>query len=298
MNQPPSDQPSGLPHAIGAYLIWGLFPVYLLLVRDVPAIEFVGWRVLGTGAVSLAIIVFLGQIGELRLALGNPRTLLWFALSTLFISANWLIYFLAIQSGHVFATSLGYYINPLVNVLAGTLFLGEKLSKRQWLAVALAAAGVALLAWEAREMLGIALGLAVTFCAYGLVRRLAPAGALIGLAGESLIMLVPALAILGWYAASPAGTSLGKATISDIGLATTGFVSTFALVLFATAARRMAYSALGFVQYLAPTIVFLLGLFVFHEPLRPVQLACFVTIWTAIAIYTWDLVAQRRRATA
>lgn len=296
MNQVPTSQPSGLPHAIGAYFIWGLFPLYLLLLKSVPAVEFVGWRVVLTLPVCLAIVVATRQGGELRRALGDRRTLAWLALSALLIGGNWLIYVVAIQSNHVFAASLGYYINPLVNVLAGTLFLGERLSRTQWAAVGLAAAGVLPLAWGAAEMLWIAMSLAITFASYGLARRFAPVGALLGLTIESVLLTVPAMAVLWWFAASPAGLSFGKSVEVDIVLALAGVVTSSALLLFATAARRMDYSTLGFVQYIAPTLVFLTGLFVFNEPLRQVQLICFVAIWTAIAIFSWDLWARRSKS--
>jgi len=181
-------------------------------------------------------------------------------------------------------------------VLAGTVFLGERLSRTQWAAVALAAAGVLPLAWGAAEMLGIALGLAMTFAGYGLARRVAPVGALLGLTIESVLLMLPALAVVGWFAASPAGLSFGKSVEVDVLLALAGVVTSSSLLLFATAARRMDYSTLGFVQYLTPTMVFLTGLLVFHEPLREVQLLCFVAIWIAIAIFSWDLWSRRVRA--
>ena len=296
MNHPASDQPSGLPHALGAYFIWGLFPLYLLYLRHVPAFEFVGWRIVFTLPVCLLIVAATPRRRQdLRLAIGNPKALGALAISALLIGGNWLIYVVAIQSNHVFAASLGYYINPLVNVLAGTLFLGERLSRMQWFAVALAAAGVSLLAWDSLNMLGIALALAFTFAGYGLARRMAPVGALPGLTIETMLLFLPALGIIGWFAASPAGTSFGQGLLSDGLLTVSGVITSTALLLFATAARRMDYSTLGFVQYLTPTMAFLLGLFVFHEPLRQVQLACFIAIWAAIAIFSWDLWSRRKR---
>lgn len=292
MNTREPKTPSGLPHAVGAYFIWGLFPLYLLFLKSVPAFEFVGWRVLMTLPVCLIIVAATRQLRELRLAIGNPKALAWLALSAVLIGTNWVIFVVAVQEGHVFATSLGYYINPLVNVLAGTLFLGERLSRRQWTAVALATAGVLPLAWAAAEMLWIALTLAVSFSAYGLARRFAPVGALLGLTIETAILLPLGIGIIWWFAAG-AGVSFGQSIVVDVLLAVSGLFTSSALLLFATAARRMEYSALGFVQYLAPTMTFLTGLFVFHEPLRPVQLASFIAIWTAIAIYSWDLWSRR-----
>jgi len=281
--------------ALGAYFLWGLLPLYLLLVRHVPAVEFVGWRVLFTVPICLVIVIVRRQAPEVLAALANPRVLGLLVLSAVLIGANWLIYILAVQAGHVFAASLGYYINPLVNVVAGTLFLGERMSRWQWLAVAIAAAGVSLLAWEARDMLGIALSLAGTFAAYGLVRKVAPVGSLPGLTIETLVLTAPAVLLLAWLSGEPAGLHLGMGLAADLATAASGLVTAAPLLLFAVAARRMDYSTLGFVQFLAPTLVFLIGLLVFHEPLRPVQLVCFVLIWTAAALFIWDLVAQRRR---
>lgn len=294
MNEADPHRPSGLPHALGAYLLWGLLPLYLMLVREVPPFEFVGWRVLWTLPICIVIVVLRRQGPQLRQAIANPRLLGLLAVSALLIGTNWLVYIAAIQAGHVFAASLGYYINPLVNVLAGTLFLGERLSPKQWAAVALAAAGVSLLAWGAREMLGISLALALSFGTYGLVRKFAPVGALPGLTIESAILLLPAAGIVAWHASGPQGMSFGKDIGSDLLIACSGIVTAVPLLLFAVAARRMDYSTLGFVQFLAPTIVFFLGLFLFDEPLRPVQLACFIAIWAAIAIFSWDLWARAR----
>ncbi|MDR2857202.1 MAG: EamA family transporter RarD [Novosphingobium sp.] len=295
MNDPASRRPSGLPHAIGAYLVWGLLPLYLRLVHTVPPLEFVGWRLVFTLPVCLAVVAIRRQGGEVLAALGNRRALAMLLASALLIGSNWLIYITAIQTGQVFAASLGYYINPLVNVLAGTLFLGERLSRRQWVAVAIAGAGVLLLAWDARAMLGIALALAGTFASYGLVRRFAPVASLPGLTIETVLLLPPAIAILYWQAAIHGGGSFGHDARTDMLIPLSGILTAAPLAMFATAARRMAYSALGFVQFLSPTIVFFLGLFVFHEPLRQVQLACFVLIWIAAGLFIRDLWVRARR---
>jgi chloramphenicol-sensitive protein RarD len=285
---------NGLPYAISAYLMWGLIPLYFKLLRDVPPFEVVGWRVLFTIPVGFVLVALLRQFGSVRLALTTPRTLAALTLSAFLIAGNWLVYVIAIATDHVFAASLGYYINPLMNVLAGTLFLKEKLSKRQWIAVALAGVGVAILAGGALSTLWISLALAFTFCAYGLVRKLTPVESLPGLAVETLVLVLPALILIGWQAGQPSGIALGRTLEGDLVLAGAGLVTGVPLLLFATAARRMNYSTLGFVQFLAPTMVFLLGLFVFHEPLRPVQLASFVVIWAAIAVFCFDLLSTHR----
>ena len=280
--------------AFGTYLIWGLLPLYLRLVHHVPPIEFVGWRVVFTLPVCLVLVAIMGQWQALKAALSWP-VLRLLMLSAVLVGINWMIYILAVQTGHVLATSIGYYMNPLANVLAGTLFLGERLSRRQWLAVALAALGVSVLAWGALDTLWISLTLAFSFCSYGLVRKLAPVESLAGLSVESMVLMPIALAIVWWYAASPAGSSLGADMTSNLLIAFSGVVTAVPLLLFAYAARRMDYSTLGMVQFVAPTLVFLEGLFLFEEPLNTGQLACFMLIWVAIAVFMWDLWLQRRK---
>jgi chloramphenicol-sensitive protein RarD len=288
----------GLPLAVGAYLIWGLLPLYLRLVNSVPPTEFVGWRIVFTVPVCLAIVSLRRQWPDVIAALRNPKALAALLASAVLIGGNWLIYVFAIQSGHVLAASLGYYINPLFNVLIGTFFLGERLGWRQWLAVAVAALGVAILAWGARDMLLISVSLAVSFGLYGLVRKLAPVGSLPGLTVETALLWLPAALWLVWLGSGPQQIHFGHDAAVSLLVALSGVVTAVPLLLFALAARRMDYSALGFVQYIAPTIVFITGIAIFDEPLRPVQLASFVLIWIAIAVFSWDLIAQRRAASA
>lgn len=284
----------GLPYALGAYLIWGLLPLYLRFVHQVPPLEFVALRIVFTVPLCLLFIAARRQGPDLAAAIANRAIMLRLLASALLIGANWLVYIFAIQQGHVFAASLGYYVNPLINVLLGTLFLHERLSRLQWGAVALAVAGVSLLAMGALDTLWVSLTLAVSFGLYGMVRKVTPVGSLPGLTIESSLLLFPAAAVAGWYALSPAGSSFGQDINSSLLIASSGLLTAVPLVFFAIAARKMAYSTLGFLQFLAPTIVFILGLTVFHEPLRPVQLASFCAIWAAAALFIWDLVAQRR----
>lgn len=293
----PSAQQNGLPMAFATYLIWGLLPLYLRLVHHVPPVEFVGWRVVFTLPICLLLVAILGQWQALKAALAWP-VLRLLMLSAVLVGINWMVYILAVQTGHVLATSIGYYMNPLANVLAGTLFLGERLSRRQWLAVALAALAVSVLAWGALDTLWISLTLAFSFCCYGLVRKLAPVESLAGLSVETMVLMPVAAGIVWWFAASPAGSSMGEGITSDLLIAFSGVITAVPLLLFAYAARRMDYSTLGMMQFIAPTIVFFLGLFLFKEPLNTSQLACFVLIWAAIAVFMWDLWLQRRKRLA
>lgn len=289
---------SGLAPALGAYLIWGFLPLYLVLVRSVPAFEFVGWRIIWTLPLCLLIVAYRRQFPELLAALKSPKSLLALLASAVLIGINWFVYIWAIMAGEVYATSIGYYLNPLLNVLLGTLVLGETLSRRQWLAVAIAALAVALLAAGAVTSLWISLTLGTSFAVYGLVRKQVAVGSLPGLTIESAILLPIAAAIAGWYALSPQGSSFGQDGWTSALIIFSGVVTAIPLLLFALAARRMDYSTLGFLQYIAPTIVFFLGLFVFHQPLAPAKLASFVLIWVAVGVFVWDLWAKRKAALA
>ncbi|MXP45471.1 EamA family transporter RarD [Allopontixanthobacter sediminis] len=297
MELPQNDAPpSGLPAALAAYVIWGFLPLYLILVKTVPALEFVGWRIIWTVPICLVIVALRRQGADLRKALGDRRVMLTLTGSAVLIGGNWLVYVWAVKSGHVLAASMGYFINPLVNVLLGTLLLKEKLTRRQWTAVAIAAAGVLLLLGGAYSTLWISLSLALSFGTYGLLRKQVAVGSLPGLTIESAILLVPALGVAYYYSTTSAGSAFGQDATLSLIIMLGGVLTAIPLLLFAIAARRMDYSVLGFIQFIAPTIVFFLGLFVFGEDLRLIQLASFLLIWTALAIFVWDLIARRNRA--
>ncbi|MFU7527947.1 EamA family transporter RarD [Qipengyuania sp. ASV99] len=290
--------PSGVPAALGAYVIWGFLPLYLLLVTSVPPVEFVGWRIIWTLPFCLLIVAFRKQFPALRAALSKPRTVIALLASAVLIAVNWLVYIWAIMQHQVYAASLGYYLNPLLNVLLGTLILGERLTRWQWLAVAIAASAVALLSAGALTTLWISLTLAFSFALYGIVRKQIDVGSLPGLTIESGILLLPAVGAAWWYSASAGGSSFGNEWFLSLAIVFSGVVTAVPLLLFAIAAKRMSYSALGFIQYLAPTIVFILGLTVFGQQLRPVQLGSFILIWIAVAIFVADLWNRNRQAKA
>ena len=289
---------TGLWAAFGAYLIWGFLPLYLILVREVPAFEFVGWRIIWTLPLCLIIVTVRRQAAELFRALSDRRTMGWLLLSATLIAVNWVVYVWAIQEGHIYAASLGYYINPLVNVLLGTLVLKEKLSRPQWIAVVIAALGVSLLLGGALTTLWISLTLALSFGTYGLIRKQVEVGALPGLTIESLLLLIPSAVVVWYYAGLPAGSSFSQSTGLSLAIMLGGALTAFPLLMFAIAARRLPYSTLGFIQFLAPSIVFILGLTVFGEDLKPVQAACFACIWAAAAIFVWDLWSRSRKPAA
>ena len=288
--------PSGLPIAVATYIIWGFFPLYLLLVATVPPFEFVAWRIIWTLPLCIVIVALRKQMPEVRAALRDRRVWLLLCLSAVLIAVNWFVYVWAIQNGHIYAASLGYYINPILNVLLGTLLLGEKLSRWQWVAVLLAAIGVAILSAGALTTLWISVILAMSFGFYGLVRKRVAVRSLPGLTIESALLIPMAGGIVYYYAQLPAGSSFFVSVPLSLAIMLGGVATAVPLLLFAVAARRMPYSTLGFIQFLAPTIVFLLGLFVFREELQPVQLACFILIWIALAIFVADLWKRSRAA--
>lgn len=299
MLQPsPEHDRKGLGAAVSAYFIWGFLPLYLILVREVPPAEFVGWRIIWTLPLCLLFIAARRQAPELLAALANGKILGWLLVSATLIGVNWLVYVWAIQTGNVYAASLGYYINPLLNVLLGTLLLGEKLSRRQWVAVGLAGVGVALLLGGALTTLWISLTLALSFGSYGLIRKQLPVGSVPGLTIESLLLLVPAIGIAWYYAQLPAGSAFTRETWLALAIVLGGVLTAVPLLLFAIAARKLPYSTLGFIQFLAPSIVFILGLTVFEEELHPAQAACFGFIWLAAAIFIWDMFSRRPDAPA
>ncbi|MGV3513041.1 MAG: EamA family transporter RarD [Novosphingobium sp.] len=284
----------GLAAALAAYVMWGLLPLYFRALHAVPPMELVGWRVLFTVPVCFVIISFRKQWPDVRAALSSGHVLGLLVLSALLIGSNWLIFVIAINSGHVLATSLGYYINPLINVVLGTVFLGERLSRVQWTAVALAGAGIALLLGGAVDTLAVALSLAFTFAFYGFVRKMAPVGAVPGLTIETLLLVLPALVIVWLGAISPAGSALLMGGQETPLLIASGVATAIPLLLFAVAARSLPLSTLGFVQFLSPTLSFILGLTVFGETLDSTRLACFTLIWSAIGLYSWDMLRRTR----
>lgn len=292
----------GLVYAALAYGAWGLFPLYFRQVADVAAMEIVLHRTVWSLAFVLLVLAAMRRFGALRPALRQPRQVLLFAVSALLLSGNWLVYVWAVNNGHVIEASLGYFINPLFNVMLGYAVLHERPRPLQWAAVALAGLGVLWLTWQAGRLPWIALVLAGSFGLYGLMRKTAPLGALEGLAVETLMLAplaVPALAL--W-------TLQGTSTLAHADAPTlawlllAGPVTAVPLLLFAAGARRIPLATLGLMQYIGPTLQFAIGVWLFREPFRPVQLVGFALIWTALVVYSAEglrgAAAQRRAAAA
>ena len=285
----------GIAAAIGCYLLWGFLPLYFRAVSHVGPLEVVANRILWSLVLLLVILSLRGTFGNFIRMLGNRKTLLALTGTSAFIAINWLTYIWAVNNGHVLAASLGYFLNPLVNILLGFVILKERLGRFQWIAVGLTAIGVAIMAGSALDTLWISLALGFSFGFYGLVRKMTAATALQGLAAETLILTPPALAYMAWLAAS-GSLALGADATTTALLALSGVVTSVPLLLFAIAAKRMAYSALGLIQYIAPTLQFLLGILVFGETLNSGQLWSFALIWTGLVLYTADSLRQARSA--
>jgi chloramphenicol-sensitive protein RarD len=287
----------GLAAALGAYFIWGFLPVFFKQVQAVPALEIIAHRIAWAVPFLLVIMALRRQLGEYWTALSHWATLRWMLVSSALISVNWLVYVWAVNSGHILAASLGYFLNPLLNIVLGTLFLKEKLNRTQWTAVGIAGIGVAILAAAAYDSLWISVSLAASFGFYGLVRKLAPTGSVPGLGVETTLLLP--LALIGiWWFSSDSAPGWGSDGYTDFILIAGGAVTAIPLLLFATAARKMPYSVLGFIQYIGPTIQFLLGYFVYDETLSTTRAVCFALIWLALAVFSWDALRRMRSATA
>jgi chloramphenicol-sensitive protein RarD len=282
--------------AIGAYSIWGFMPLFFKQLASVPAVEIISHRVIWAVPLLLAIMAVRGQLAEYKAALTTWATLRWMVLSAVLMSSNWLIYVWAVNSGQILSASLGYYFNPLLNILVGTLFLGERLNRTQWVAVGIAALAAAVLATGALDTLWISFSLAISFCIYGLVRKMAPIGSVPGLAVETSLLLPMAIGAAYYFTqdTNPAGWG-GDVNIMLL-LAAGGIITATPLLLFATAARRMDYSMMGFFQYIGPTIQFLLGVFLYQEHLSTPRIIAFILIWSALALFSWDALRRMRAA--
>lgn len=279
---------SGLLYAATAYAVWGLFPIYFKALQHVPPLQVLMHRVVWSLAFLAIVLTIRSHWGWLGRALRDRRVLGGFAASALLLSLNWCVYIWAVHEGRVVDASLGYFITPLVNVMFGFVLLGERLRAVQWSAVGLAAAGVIWLAWQSHGLPWIALVLAATFGAYGLLRKTASLGALEGLTLETFLMFPIACAYLGWQSATGNNAFPDAPLSSQLLLAAAGPITAIPLLMFAAGARRISMSLLGLLQYIAPTIQFLLGVALYHEPFGGARLIGFVLIWSGLAVYSCE----------
>lgn len=273
-------------YAAGAFLAWGLFPLYFHAIKDVPASEILAHRMAWSLVFLMLVLLVRRQWKWLPQVLRQPKVVISFVASAFLLSANWFVYIWAVNNGHVVDASLGYFINPLVNVLLGMLVLKEKLRRGQWLAIAVAATGVAWLTWQGGQVPYIALVLALSFGAYGLLRKTAALAALEGLSFETLILFPLAVAYLGWLVFHGQSVFINaEADSTRWLLVAAGPTTAIPLLLFAAGARRIPMSVLGMLQYMSPSLQMLLGVWVFHEAFSATRLVGFLFIWGALAIY-------------
>ena len=271
--------------AVGAYTLWGLLPVYWKWLQHVPAPQVLCHRILWSFITLFIIILATRGWSAFREAVTDRRVLIAYAAAAFLISINWLTYIWAVNAGFIVETSLGYFINPLFSVLLGVVFFRERPRSWQWAAIALAAAGVCYLTRVHGTLPWIALTLAGTFGVYGLVKKTAPLGSLPGLTLETGLLLVPALLFLAHAEKTGSGAFLHGGAVSDTLLAGAGLITAVPLLLFSSAARRIPLSLIGILQYIAPTLQFLLGVLVYHEPFTAAKCIGFGIVWLALAVY-------------
>jgi len=288
--------PRGLAAGAAAFTIWGLFPVYLHPLRGVPALQVIAHRITWSCLFLVAWLLLRGELGDLRVTLARPALLARLALTATLISINWLVYVWAVTHSHVVDTSLGYYINPLVNVLLGVIVLRERLNRAQWTAIGLAALAVLYLALLAGRPPWIAGTLAVSFSLYGFVRKIISVEALPGLTTETLLLMPLAVGYLAWcqWGGSGALTTQGAGVAAL--LLGSGLVTAIPLFLFAYGARLLPYSTVGVLQYIAPSLQLLCGVVLYHESFGPARAAGFALIWAALLIYAVDGLWRARSA--
>jgi chloramphenicol-sensitive protein RarD len=290
----------GLWIAIGAFLLWGAMPLYWHVLKAVPALQILLHRIVWSTLLVGAFLFWRNGRGWLRGALARPRVAGLLAASGVLIGANWGLYIWAVNNGHVVESSLGYFINPLLNVLLGVVLLRERLTRPQWASVGVATLGVLWLTVRFGQLPWIALALAGTFALYGLIRKIAAVDAMAGLAVEGGYLLLPALAVLGWSEAHGQGGFLahggaGYGVAFDVMLVASGALTALPLIGFAYAVRRVPLSAIGLLQYISPTLQFLIGVLAFHEPFDRDRAIGFAFIWLALAMFASHGVWRARR---
>ena len=286
----------GLLSGLSAYLLWGVFPLYFPLLEPASGLEIVAHRVLWSLLFVGLLLTVVRRWGQVRSAVTAPRTLLVLGGAAVLIATNWLIYVYGVNSGQVVETSLGYFITPLVSVVLGVVVLSERLRPLQWAAVGIAATAVAVLTVDYGRPPWIALGLALSFGLYGLMKKVVAIQAAPGLFLETALVAVPAGIVLAMLHGRGTGTFANAGAGHALLLASAGVATAVPLLLFAAAARRIPLSTVGLLQYLTPLIQLAIGVFVYGEPMPPVRLAGFVIVWVALAVFTADTLRHARAA--
>ena len=275
----------GILYGLGAYGLWGLFPLYWKLLHGISALQLIGHRIGWSFILLIAVVFITRQWQDFRSLALKPKTLQIYSIAGVLLSINWLIYVWAVNEGFIVETSLGYFINPLLSMLMGVIFLREKLRSAQWIPVALAAIGVGYLTFVYGRPPMIALALAFSFGIYGLVKKIAPLGSLYGLTLETGILFLPALIYLVFVEVNGSAAFLHTGIKADLLMAGAGVVTTIPLLMFASAAKRIPLTMIGILQYIAPTIQFLLGVLLYKEPFDHDHLIGFGIIWVALIIF-------------
>ncbi|MES2903575.1 MAG: EamA family transporter RarD [Pseudomonadota bacterium] len=284
---------AGLAYGIAAYALWGVMPIYFRQIAIVPSLDIVAHRIIWSLLVLGLLLTVARAWNEVVAALRNRRVIMTLLLTALLIGTNWLLYVYAINNGHILAGSLGYYLNPLANILLGRFLLGEQLTRRQWVAVGIAGAGVAVLAAGAASTLWISLILCFSFATYGLLRKIIAVDSLAGLSIETALLFPVALGWLLIGGATDRPMFDHDGTINAY-LVAAGIVSTIPLLCFTAAARRLPYSTVGMLQFLAPTLQFLLAVGLYGEHFSTAHAIAFGAIWVALALYASSLLSERR----
>ncbi|PBC18597.1 MULTISPECIES: EamA family transporter RarD [unclassified Mesorhizobium] len=284
--------------ALGAYLLWGLLPFYMKAVAHLPLAEVIAHRIVWSVPIAAAVLVWAGRTADFKAAIRSPRTIAMAALTAALISVNWGIYVWAIAVDRTVETALGYYINPLVSVVVGALLLGERLDRLQIAAVVLATVAVTVLTIEGGKLPWVSLALAFSFAAYGFFRKTLPIGPSQGFLLEVLLLSVPALGYIVYLIATGQDHIVSSTGTDTALLMGCGPVTSVPLLLFAFGAKLLRLSTIGIMQYIAPTMVFLIAVLIFDEPFGTAQAIAFALIWTALAMYSWSMLVRARRAAA
>jgi chloramphenicol-sensitive protein RarD len=279
--------------ALGAYLLWGLLPFYMKAVAHLPLAEVIAHRIVWSVPIAAVVLVWAGRTADFKAAIRSPRTIAMAALTAALISVNWGIYVWAIAVDRTVETALGYYINPLVSVVVGALLLGERLDRLQIAAAVLAAVAVAVLTIEGGKLPWVSLALAFSFAAYGFFRKTLPIGPSQGFLLEVLLLSVPALGYIAYLIATGQDHIVSSSGTDTALLIGCGPVTSVPLLLFAFGAKLLRLSTIGIMQYIAPTMVFLIAVLIFDEPFGTTQAMAFALIWAALAIYSWSMFRGR-----
>lgn len=293
-----SDGSRGFMMALAAYGLWAVLPFYLKALSHLPALEIVAHRVIWSVPVAAILLVFIGQFRTILEALRTPRMLAMAALTAALITINWSVYVWAVAHDQIIGAALGYYINPLFNVVLGGLFLGERLTKIQYVAVGFAFAAVLVLTFNAGGLPWISLVLPVTFGLYGFFRKSLPMPPLQGFTLEVVILSIPAIGYIIWLLVNGQDHFFSGSAPDISLLLLAGPFTAIPLILYAGGAKLLRYTTLGLMQYLTPTLLFIFAIFIFHEPFSNAQLVAFVLIWTGLIIYSWSSLSAHRKTRA